>query len=136
MEFVFLGNGRKAQHIPAIQLKQVAHQVVLMEPLHDHNDDPVLFVIQPAEQGVVVPVVHALSESIRESVAGLHGVVDDQDVATTAGQHATDGRRHPKSTSSRHEVIDGQLLFVQPGCESTLITSAGHDGARVASVFI
>jgi hypothetical protein len=42
----------------------MADQVILMKPLHNNNDDAGFFVVQPGNQGVVIPLVYGISPII------------------------------------------------------------------------
>ena len=54
---VLLGNCREGNYIPALLLKHMANEVILMKPLHDQDNSVVLLVIEPTDERVVVPLV-------------------------------------------------------------------------------
>lgn len=49
---------------PLALFEHVTHEVVLVKPLHDDNDDSVFFVVEPTQQGIVIPVVNCTSPSL------------------------------------------------------------------------
>jgi hypothetical protein len=57
---VFLGDGRKAQDIPVLLLEDVANQIVLVQPLHNDHNGAVTLVVEPAVEGMVVPLIGGL----------------------------------------------------------------------------
>src|SRR5216683_7255283 len=54
------GNRRKAQNLPRLLPEDVADEVVFMQPLHDDDDGAVALVVEPAVEGMVVPIVGGL----------------------------------------------------------------------------
>ena len=68
----------------------MAREIVLVQPVHDHDDRPAPGVVQPAVKGVVKPVVGRLALGLREGFLGLQRIVDDDEVGTTPGHHAAD----------------------------------------------
>jgi hypothetical protein len=69
---------------------QVVDEVVLMHPLHDHDDTRRCLVIASRKQGGTVPFDNALPHGLRYSVAKLDGVVDDDQVSSEPGERAVD----------------------------------------------
>src|SRR5262249_56086439 len=60
MNFVALGERRKAHHLPALLGQHVRRQIVLMQPVHDQDYSAAPFVVLPAVERVVVPFVDPL----------------------------------------------------------------------------
>ena len=48
----------------------MTHEIILVQSLHNKDDAPVLFVIQAAEKGMVVPVIDVLPLRSRECTDG------------------------------------------------------------------
>jgi hypothetical protein len=134
--FVLLGNRRKGDHLPRLMFEHVPDKVVLVQPLHDQDDAAVLLVIEPTEQAVVVPFVHRLALRIGERLIGLEGVIDNNDVAATAGQNATHGGGEAEALTGRHKFLDGLLLRRQTGGKKALVKGAGHHSPAVAGVLV
>lgn len=68
---VLLGDGGKGEHLPGLLLEHVACEVVLMQTLHDQNDGARDFVVEPAVERVVVPIVDRLAAQFGERLLGL-----------------------------------------------------------------
>jgi hypothetical protein len=60
VHLVGFGDRRKADDIPLLLPEDVADKVVLVQTLHDNHYHAATFVVQPAVEGVVVPVVGGL----------------------------------------------------------------------------
>ena len=79
----------------------MAHEVILVEPLHDDDDATVPLVVEAGQQGVVVPVVDSLSLGFRQCFIRLQWVIDNQVVRAPAGQHTADRSGEAKAFSGR-----------------------------------
>jgi len=62
MHLVGFGDRRKAQDLPRLLCKNVADEVVLVQPLHDDDDRTLL----PAVEGVVKPLVGRFALRLRK----------------------------------------------------------------------
>ena len=69
----------------------MAHQVVLMQSLHDDNDGSLRFVIEPREEGIIVKFVSLASERFRSGILRLQRIVDDDEVGSPPHYGASDG---------------------------------------------
>jgi hypothetical protein len=63
---IFLGDCRKGQHLPWSAIRDLANEVCLMQPLHHHDDDAILFAVQPTQQRIEIPLVRRIASSLRE----------------------------------------------------------------------
>lgn len=70
-----------------------------MESLHHHDDCAVDLVIQPRQQRVLVPLYGFLPDGFGLCILGLDRIIDNDDVAASAGEGAPDGvaSRYPRS---------------------------------------
>ena len=85
-----MGDRWKVQDLEAALLLQVTDQIVLMHPLHDHDDPRLCLIIAARKQGRAVPFDDALTHGIGHGVAKLDGIVDDDQVSAEAGERAVD----------------------------------------------
>src|ERR1700730_7120795 len=106
-----LGNRRERHHLPRLLPKHMAHKIILMQPLHNQYDRAARLIVEPAVQGVVVPVVDGLSARFGKRLLGFHGVVDDDVVSAPAGQYAADRSREPISLCGRLELPYSLLIW-------------------------
>jgi len=67
------GNRRKAQNLPGLLREDVADEVVFVQPLHDDDDGAVPLVVEPAVEGMVVPIVGGLPLRLGERLFGPSG---------------------------------------------------------------
>ncbi len=83
---VLHGDRRQINMLPAALVEQVRGQVVMGQPLHDHDDHPLVLVIETLVDVAVVPAANraALLRVVR--VVGRLGVVDDDHVGPEAGE--------------------------------------------------
>ena len=65
------GDRRKAHHLPRLLPEHVADEVVLVQPLHDDDDGPRALVVEPAVEGVGVPLVGGLPSCLGELLLRL-----------------------------------------------------------------
>jgi hypothetical protein len=68
----------------------VADEVVLVDSLHNDNDDAGFLAVEPAQQGIVEPLVCCRSLGFRQGVIGFEWVVQDDDVSSPSGEDAPD----------------------------------------------
>jgi len=81
----------------------VAHQIVLVQSVHDQHDGTRELVVEPAVEGVVEPLVGRPPPGLGQRLLGLQRVVDDDQVGAAAGQHAFDRGREPATLRGRLE---------------------------------
>lgn len=106
-----------------------------MQPLHNDDNAALSFIVQAAQQRMIVPLVDALAPGFGKRFVRLQRVVEDQDVAAAAGKDTADRGCHPASLCRRSKVMDGMPIG-QPGCEQRLVPAAGHDTPAIASHFL
>ena len=75
-----LRDRRETNHLPTFLLEHVTHEIVFMEALHDEDDTALFFVVEPAEKGVVVPVVDAAALAFGERLVGFQGIIDGDEI--------------------------------------------------------
>jgi hypothetical protein len=107
---VLLGDRRKAHHLPILLRQHVAHQIVLVQAVHDQDDRPLLLVVEAAVEGVVEPLVGGAAMGRRERLLGLQRVVDDDDVGPPPGQHPADRGGDARTLLRRLELGDRLAL--------------------------
>src|SRR6266576_6947500 len=108
----------------------MADEVILMQPLHDYDDRAPLLVVEPRQEGMVIPIVDCLTPGFRQRLVWLERIVDDDQVPAAAGQYAADRGRHPAPLRRRRKVMDG-LTVGQPGSEQRLVPAARHDAPAI-----
>src|ERR1700724_294760 len=67
----------KIQDLETALLLQVADEIVLMHPLHDHDDTRRCLVIAARKQGGTVPFNDSRPHGLRHGIAKLERIVDD-----------------------------------------------------------
>ena len=97
---------------------------------------PVELVVEPAVEGVVVPLVGRLALGLRQRLLGLQRVVDDDDVGTPPGQHPADRGGDPAALRRRLELGHRLMPRREPGREEPLVPVAGDDAPAVARQFV
>jgi len=90
---VGFGDCRKAHDLPVLLPEDVADQIVFVQPLLDYDDGAVPFVIEPAVEGVVVPLVGGLPLRLGERLLRLQRIVDHGDVGAASGQDTADNHQ-------------------------------------------
>ena len=65
------GDRRKAQNLPGLLRKDVADEVVLVQPLHDDDDGAISLVVELAIKRVIEPFVGRLPLRVGERLFGL-----------------------------------------------------------------
>jgi hypothetical protein len=114
----------------------VTHEIVFMEALHDEDDTALFFVVEPAEKGVVVPVVDAAALAFGERLVGFQGIIDDDEIGTATSQNPAYRSREPKSLLRGHELLNRLLVGREPGGEQSLIPTGHHGGATITRELI
>jgi hypothetical protein len=77
------GDRRQGKYIVLTLLRQITREVILVQTLHDDDSGARLFIIQPAVQRLVIPVVNAPALRLRLGVSWFNRVVDDQHAASS-----------------------------------------------------
>ena len=130
-----LGDRGQNEVVPPRPGREMAGQIVLVQPLHDQQDAALLLVVQPAEQGGVEPLVDPDPGRVRERLVRLERVVDDDQVGASAGQHPVHRRRHPHAVLGGGQLVDGKPVQARAG-EQVLVPVALHDGTAVAGQLV
>ena len=105
VHLVGFGDRREAHHLPRLLLEHVADQIVLVQPLHDDDDGSPAFVVEPAVEGVIEPLVGSLSPRLGERFLRLQRVIDQDDVSAAPGQHAAIGRGEAIALAGGDELL-------------------------------
>jgi len=71
----------------------VADGIVFVQPLHDDDDGAVTLVVDPAVEGVVVPLVGPLALRVRQGLLWLQWIIDQDDVGAASGQDTADNHQ-------------------------------------------
>jgi hypothetical protein len=129
---VLLGDRRKAHHLPILLRQHVAHQIVLVQAVHDQDDRPLLLVVEAAVEGVVEPLVGGAAMGRRERLLGLQGIIDDDDVGSAPGQHPADRGGDARALPGGLELGHRLAVWRESGREQPPVPVAGDDPATVA----
>ena len=97
MGFILFGNSREPYVVPLLLFQDGADEIILMQTLHNNNDDSIPLVILPAVEGVVEPFIDRFALGFRQCLVGLQRVVDNDEVCTSTGQHASHRGGQPKA---------------------------------------
>jgi hypothetical protein len=103
-----------------------------VQPVHDQDNGTRPSVVQPAVEGVVVPLVGGLPLGLRQGLLGFQRIVDDDDVRTPAGQHPADRGGEPAALRRGLELGDCLALRREAGCEERPVPVAGEDMPAIA----
>src|SRR5690242_17248684 len=57
VHLVLFGDCRKADDLPVLLRENMANEIVLVQPLHNNDNDAVTLVVEPAVEGVAEPIV-------------------------------------------------------------------------------
>ena len=103
-----------------------------MEALHHDDDCAVNLVVKTRQQCVFIPLDGLLPDGFGLRVLRLDRIVDNDDVAATAGERAAD-RSGQAITAFRGAHLGFRVLgFVDPGSRKGLLVPIGpHDGAAI-----
>ena len=69
--FVVLGDRWKAHDLPIFLGQHVAHQIVLVQSVHDQHDGTRELVVEPAVEGMVEPLIGRPPLGLRQRLLGL-----------------------------------------------------------------
>ena len=61
ISLVLFGDSREGDDLPVLLFEDMADEVVLMKPLHNNGDGAATFVVEPAVERVVAPIVDRLT---------------------------------------------------------------------------
>jgi hypothetical protein len=76
--FVLLRDRRQIKDRPFVGTAQEdAHQIILMQPLHNDDDGAILLVIEPRQQRVQVPIENMLALFLRKRRESGDRIVND-----------------------------------------------------------
>ena len=107
-----------------------------MRPVRDQDDGTRELVVEPAVEGVVVPLVGRLPLRLRQRLLRLQRVVDDDDVGTPPGQHPADRGGDPAALRGRLEFRHRLMPRRQTGRKEPLVPVAGDDMPAIARQFV
>ena len=116
--------------------QDVADEVVLVQPLHDDDDGAVPLVVEPAVEGVVVPLVGGLPLRVGERLLRLQRIIDQDDVGAASGQHAAGGGGEPVALAGGDELLHRLAVRRQAGRKDLPIPRAHHDAAAIAGELV
>jgi hypothetical protein len=87
----------QAQDLPFLRLlEQKTREDVHVYALHDHHDRAGPFIVEARQRGVRKTLIRAGPLGFGQDVVRLERIVNNDDVAPTAGKGAPDRSRHPK----------------------------------------
>src|ERR1700688_4875147 len=110
MPFILHRYRWEREDIPVSLLKYMANEVILMETLHDDDDDVFFLVVETALDRIVEPVVDILSARLRQGIVGLEGVINEDHVTAASRHRATHRSCQSAALPGGHEVFDRPLL--------------------------
>jgi hypothetical protein len=76
VRLVSFGDRRKGHNLPRLLAQHMADQIIFVQPLHDDDNGAVLFVVLPAVEGVIVPVVSGVPLGVGERLLGFQWIID------------------------------------------------------------
>ncbi len=134
--FVLLGDGRQVQVGPLLALvEHVAHEVFDVKTLHDEHDHVFRLAVEARGEGRVVPLGHRGSLHLGHALGGLHGVVDQDQIAAAAREGAADRGAQPVALTGRLDLSLRVLAGIDPGAgEAALIPGALEHGPKIPGV--
>jgi len=71
VDLVLFGDRRKAHHFPILLRLHMSDEIILVQPVHDHDDRPILLVVEARVEGVVEPLVGRSPLGLRQRLLGL-----------------------------------------------------------------
>jgi hypothetical protein len=134
---VELGDGGKVEDLPFIGLAgHEAGKIIHVDALHDDDDGAGAFVVEAGQQGVLEPFVAGVAFGLGIGVVGLQGVVDNDHVATAAGQRAPDRGRESKSPCRQFNLALRIFLPNPRALEQRLIPGRLKDCAKIVRMLL
>ena len=152
---VVLGDGGQAEELPGvfqqtalehvvseciglsnILSEQVAGEVVLVEALHDNDDDAGALAIEAAVEGVIEPFVGGGALGLGERLVGLEGIVDDEEVGATSGEHSADRGGEAHALGGGVKFGDGLTFGGETRGKELLIPVGVEERAAVEREFV
>jgi hypothetical protein len=103
-----LGDRWKRDDLPPLLFQDMADQIILMQALHDDDNHTLGFIIEARVECPVEPFVDSQAPTLRQRVAGLQRIVDDDQIRAATGENAPDRCRQSKSTLGRNEFLQGR----------------------------
>jgi hypothetical protein len=114
----------------------MADQIIFVQALHDDDNGAVLFVVLPAVEGVVVPVISGVPLGIGERLLGFQWIVDQNDVGAAPGQHPTIRGSETIAVPGGDELSYRLAIGGEPGREDPPVPGAGHDAPAIAGELV
>jgi hypothetical protein len=105
-----------------------------VQPLHDNHDAAILLAVEAAAQRVVVPLVHSIAGHVGDGLVRFQRIVNDNDIGTATGQHASNRGRHAESAFLGRKVVESCLT--QARSKDVAIEGRRHDRSAVPREFI
>ena len=121
------GDRRQGKYIELTLLRQITREVILVQTLHDDDDGARLFIIQPAVQRLVMPVVNAPALRLRLGVSRFDRVVDDQHAATPTCESSAHRCCKAKAMAGGCDLSLGILASAEAGCGKGSPVPVGFD---------
>src|ERR1700722_15108310 len=113
---VEFSQGRQIKMTPFPALQKVTRKIANMQTLHDENNGGVLLIVEARKQGVAAPFDMTSPSLFGLRIGRLERVVDDDEIATTAGKRASDRGRQPKAPLGGHDFRLIVLRRIDLGC--------------------
>jgi len=116
--------------------EQVAGEVVFVETLHDDDDDAGALAIEAAVEGVIEPFVGGGALGLGERLVGLEGIVDDEEVGATSGEHSADRGGEAHALGGGVKFGDGLTFGGETRGKELLIPVGVEERAAVEREFV
>ncbi len=71
LALVVFGDCRELHDLPRLLRQHMADEIVFVQSVHDHHDGARQLIVQPAVEGMVVPLVRHLPLGLRQRLLGL-----------------------------------------------------------------
>jgi hypothetical protein len=115
VDLVGFGDRRKGHDLPRLLPEHVADEVVLVQPLHDDDDAAAALVVEPAVEGVGVPIIGGIPSRLGERLLRLQRVIDQDEVGAAPGQHAAGGGGEAIALAGGDELLHRLAVRRQAG---------------------
>src|SRR5712692_2995218 len=96
------------------------------QALHDQDDAAGLLVVEPTVERAVVPLVGRVALRLRFGLRRLKGIVYNEKVCSTPGNHTAYRSRQTGTVGGRYKLADRLLLRAKPRREQPLVPVARH----------